>query len=720
MRVKRYPYLDNPYSEDANTSLENTTFLSKIDSFVNQKQYYKITLLTWDEEPIREIGGDLATGTITKDGSSSVRRTCQFTATVDTQSYDVTDLEMDFSINKKVFLEVGVKNYTKEYTDYPILWFPQGVFVISTFSCSSSSSTALNISISLKDKMALLNGECGGTIPAPTILDEEDTQDQDTGEWVTSKVLVWNIIQEVVNHFGNEPLENIVIEDVPLRIKRLVRWYGDTPLYICSTGVVDGRSSYLLTLEKPGESSTEVSTLANLDSSKDEYLTATQGDDIGYVYDDFVYDSDLTVNGGESVVTILDKIKSYLGNYEYFYDVYGLFHFREIKNYLNTTQATDLKDDMSLKDYLADTTIPKYAYSFSDDTNIISISSTPSYSNIKNDYIIQGVKKAEGSDVSYAIRYHLAIDKKPTPVTIHSNGTFDYNTYNNILIYLEDTTEIQKAIIPVVTTSLPDWGEFNSIYYIESENKAYYWNSTVWKEIKVVSFGSHTAKDWHDELYMRGLVAQKNGTDEGYYFAELEDSWPQIYDLANNCYYGQEQSLSSQRTALASGYIYLDFIDTSTPLGNYSVDAIGRRTDYVYDEDINCLFEPTFPDVVYLNLGLRDELTEAEFAELRTEAEKDGYPWCQVDSSIYADFATGGYNNAAYDTLCLELVQHTVFATTVSLTTLPVWYLEPNSRVQLNDKATNTFGDFMINSITIPLGAGGTMSLSLSQCLKKM
>ena len=64
------------------------------------------------------------------------------------------------------------------------------------------------------------------------------------------------------------------------------------------------------------------------------------------VYDDFVYDSELSANLGESVTSVLDKIKNYLGNFEYFYDEFGVFHFREVKNYLNTTQATTLVNDM--------------------------------------------------------------------------------------------------------------------------------------------------------------------------------------------------------------------------------------------------------------------------------------------------------------------------------------------------------------------------------------
>jgi hypothetical protein len=52
---------------------------------------------------------------------------------------------------------------------------------------------------------------------------------------------------------------------------------------------------------------------------------------IGYTETDFVYplgaNSVLDSKPGETIVSVLDKIKNTLGNYEYFFDVNGVFHF---------------------------------------------------------------------------------------------------------------------------------------------------------------------------------------------------------------------------------------------------------------------------------------------------------------------------------------------------------------------------------------------------------
>jgi hypothetical protein len=85
--------------------------------------------------------------------------------------YSITDVNNLISINKKIFLEVGIENKTNQYLDEKIIWFPQGTFVVNSAN-SSHSSSGTTISLQLKDKMCTLNGECGGTIPASTQFDE--------------------------------------------------------------------------------------------------------------------------------------------------------------------------------------------------------------------------------------------------------------------------------------------------------------------------------------------------------------------------------------------------------------------------------------------------------------------------------------------------------------------------------------------------------------------
>ena len=139
---KQYPYLQDSYVYQTDIEREKRNILAEIDNFLNQRQYVKITLLDWDENPIKEIEGEISSGTLSKNGDSPIRRTCQLTCAVDARSYSVDDGKADFAINKKIFIEIGVKNETDYYSDYPIFWFPEGVFFIGSFSINSSANSS--------------------------------------------------------------------------------------------------------------------------------------------------------------------------------------------------------------------------------------------------------------------------------------------------------------------------------------------------------------------------------------------------------------------------------------------------------------------------------------------------------------------------------------------------------------------------------------------------
>ena len=764
---RTYPYLNDSFYEDANSALKRRNFLKTIDNFVNQKRYVRLTLLNWNEEPLKEIQGVIVSGSLSKDGSSSIRRTCSLTASIDSGEYDIENMSYDFAINKKIFIEIGVENHSNQFLDYPILWFPQGVFFIASASASSSVSSAVSLQLTLKDKMCGLSGDVSGTLPAAVIFDEMDTQDA-SGAYVTKKVLVYDIIQELVNHYGGEDLNNIVIEDVPRRIKRVMKWTGSNPLYLVpkqsgSAGVV----WYAAYIDKP-------------ETLEDGTIEILSGQDCGYVYDDFVYDSELSANLGESVTSVLDKIKSYLGNFEYFYDEFGVFHFREVKNYLNTTQATTLVNDMKKHDYLVETTTGKSVYTFSDKDNIISISKTPQFNNIKNDFIIQGKRQGTNSQQQVDVRYHLCIDRKPLPVTSDERGNNYYNTYYNLLLYTEESTQEIKAAFPTVYTTkndFPSIGEFNTIYFDATNKFAYYWKDDTYKSLKCSAYypavdtlsvstiaetsseetkeeedklvpapivnGGYMVKDWRTELYLEGMLAKKNGIDSGnyyakidsiagwqgdvlqyahncridtdYYFEELNAFWPQVYDLVEQKFIGEKENAALLTSSLTDGNYFLDFIDSSTSdLGQFSVSAIGRRTDAVSSDTVNCLFAPEIPNIVFINADEDDKGRTKQ-----QECEDNGMPYTQVRGEVFYNLATGGYKNGAFDQVKYELYLHTTYQNSVSITGLPVFYLEPNSRIELNDTSTNTYGDYNLNTISIPLEPGNAMTVSCNQSIER-
>lgn len=992
---KYYPYLNDP------------DFILKIDTERLQNQFVRIILLDWNENPLQEIQGIATGGSISLNGSSAVRRTCNLNMTVkEVSDGAISDVNNIISINKKIFLEIGIVNKTNQYTNYPIIWFPQGTFVISSCSIQTSLGGGTSLSAQFKDKMCLLNGECGGTIPACIHFEKYDTLNEN-GDIVTSYPTIHQIITELVNHWGKEQLGNIIIGDIDNRIKTVKKWTGSIPIYFYETP----QGQAIFTTREP-QSYTQ----------KFEY-----GDDIGFEYVDFTYPEELVGNAGDNVCTILDKIKTFLGNYEYFYDVDGLFHFQEIKNYLNNTEAKQKITELNNDSYVIDQTKGKSVYSFTDNFLSTSFSNTPQFNKIKNDFIVWGIRE-NASQLKVPIRYHLAIDKKPeigniyevfffddedgitkckAPVIFESKEDFPKQGAKEVF-YMDRATSMIYKWDPIVLTYVGLWGingcevieeptvadfpligDEGKIYLATSTLLRYVWGldptsahyaaiekgsmeggqlkelfdpkkqfdgeeisitskegfvqwyndyyssleelinqkekdkkedeekitavdkSTIllrtritqlkrtieqdeneinklrtaiedldpmkqrlieqnqeltealplWKnmlnavnsqidallatkkywtqeqqikyqelclqqsdllskiadadatieankttidgipelkneyEEKIVKYKAEIVKykqelaqkqaelevyedaeyrswkeavdtcnaliaqyqdkvsllnefyndtyeeilqlqheyikatelpnllkikttDWRSELYLQGVIAEPLGIESNYYYEELKNEWPKLYNLKatyndeEDCYEGAFKPEVIERPTDID--YWLDFIDSDAAIGVFNVNSIGRRSLVENKNEYNCIFESEIPDYVLIEAGQED--TE----DKRKECEDRDQKYSQIDSAIYALLGDGGHRNSCYNRIKEMLYNYTHYNNNISLSIIPIFHLEPNTRITVANVDSDIFGDFMINSISIPLAINGTMNISATKCIEKL
>jgi hypothetical protein len=93
------------------------------------------------------------------------------------------------------------------------------------------------------------------------------------------------------------------------------------------------------------------------------------GQAIGYRTTDLVYTGELISSIGESLTSILDKIKTMLGAFDYFYDLDGNFIFQAKKIYANNSWNPLVKadDNVFARDAVEES---PYSYSF-EDVNLI-------------------------------------------------------------------------------------------------------------------------------------------------------------------------------------------------------------------------------------------------------------------------------------------------------------------------------------------------------------
>ena len=679
---------DRPYLRDKN-------FLKTIDRISLKEEFAKITILNWQERPIEDIQGKVSSGTLNINGNSSLRRTCNLTILIDENNSNITSVKNSLSINKKIKLDIGIKNNTSQYSEYDIIWFPLGTYIISSVSITNTNSQITSASLQLKDKMCLLNGECSGLLPASVTFSSYDVLDAN-GAYQTEQPTIYTIIKYVVNYFGGEQLPKILISDVDERVRKVMKWTGSNPLYITQYTSTTSGVQYGATTDK--EQVDEALAAGTIDS----YTEYKSGQDVGYIYTDFVYPGELIGDAGNSVCDILDKIKSALGNYEYFYDLDGNFIFQEIKNYLNTSKSTTDLNDMEQNDYLIDITKGKSVYTFNDSFLISSYSNAPQYSMIKNDYIVWGMREDATTGATYPIRYHLAIDTKP------QTG----NTYK-VFFYDDPDDGIRKAKRPIQFSTrdgFPAQGAEDTFYLALDTNTVYKWDT---EQNIYVRFAMQTkditTTDWRTELYLSGAQAEGFSLDTNNYYTELNNEWPKMYDIENGEFYEEYEKDP------ASLDYFLDFIDSSAAIGELSISNIGKRSKIVVDEDINCIFEREIPNLVMIDASQDSAIV----TEQREEAQRKGQDYIQVTGAIYNLLATGGTQNSAFERVKELIYQYTSYNESITLQCLPIYYLDVNQRITVNDSKSNIYGDYMINSISIPLNISSMMTISATRALER-
>ena len=687
------------------------SFLKYIDSYPNKTQYARIQVLTWDEKPLGWMQGRVTSGSLNISGSSAIRRSGSIGLIIAENDtfYKIEDIENVLSLNKKIKIEIGIDLDTppsgelSKYQIYGRIWFPLGIFIVKNPSLNRSIS-GVNLSLTLNDKMCLLNGEMGGNLPAATVFSEADVLDTD-GNYVKEYFLIKNIIETLVEQYGGIEKKKIKISDVDETALKIMKWGGNNTLYKYKYN-----NSYFLNTSIPAAAAAEKG--------------YNVGDNIGMTVVPFTWPgAALSANIGETITSVLDKLKT-LGDYEYFFDIEGNFVWQKKKTYTYKEEEGEESTSISNKEFFTDdpkiqNIFPqkinievKYYFISEDSENkdcpcppdtaknlVISYSNSPQYNNIKNDYIIWGKRKNKsGSEIP--IRYHIAFGLVPQ---------YDKNIDTMVYYY---TYPISSDIYGFQVVK--DGGVYSeskspekNTFYTSGDNKYIYdfnLNKYIKKEIKTREFNSND--NWRTLLYFRGKREEANGTTQTYFnkpfFKDLEIEWPKLYDMESNNW------RSTEELPVGDTIDYFCHIIDVAPQGSQlNKEQVGRyMTKTLNDSNINCIY---FPDVdKTLILKKNDEVPEDKLTE---------YTVIRVDDDIYNQIYAGGSQNSAFEQARQLICQNTSYANTISISCIPIYYLEPNTTIYIEDKESSIEGYYVINTISLPLTYNGNMTISASKAI---
>lgn len=642
-------------------------FLRQLTEYPHKVKYAKIIALNFEENPLEEIQGRITQGSISLDGASALRRTCSLTMVA--QNYDYHDFY--WGLNTKIKLEVGLANMIDP--TYPdIIWFEQGIYVLTAFNTSRSTNN-FTINLTGKDKICLLDGSVGGSITAQTDFGKIEEENSE-GIWEIRSLPIKDIIRNAVHVYAGEPYHNIIINDLDTYGLELLEYRYDIPLYlyreknspiytnmIFETQEIETDRWYYWKDEKEKKEKIYLTSLSDINedhleslvniteyedmaypiynASQDEkeedkpyiFTKLQYGDTAGYKETELVYAGDLIGNVGESITSILDKIRTMLVEFEYFYDLQGRFVFQKKPSYLSLPWDYDLNSSEVIQQGLA--IHSDYAYEFYGTSLFTALTNTPDLANVRNDYSIWGERTGiSGAAIPIHLRY--AIDDIPTgymSIMVNYDEVVEYNSqYNTNLkgqgyaseneqqyagayyIYTNDPSllekkddtkecefiindEIKSFSVPIKYTN---WREI--IYQMAKDYYRYNWMDDF--ELKIAQVNPDlypTGKTGYEQYYidMQGFWRDNYNPELYTQIEKKYEEWQKIYDIMFNFNNNKEQLENEKNTKQGQ-------LDTLT--NDYNSDKKGLLNN-IEDE----------------KQGLKDinELKE-ELANLKAESEE--------------------------------------------------------------------------------------------------
>lgn len=718
-------------------------FIEALDKYNQRELYAKIVSLTIDEKPIEEISGKVSQGTLSIDGSSAVRRTCSLTLIADrvnineyywsfTTKFKLyiglkvpKSLKDKYKIQQEVYLDKKtgditlLNNNEKLYDEYPnIIWFPQGMFLITDFKLLMNTNGTDNVYITGKDKMALLNGEFGGTFPHAIDVGTIDINVERTEGIVTSKektpLTIKQIITDIVHKYGGEFFHNIVINDLDDNALIMLDYNGDNDIYLfrnVDSGLIENvifdgnvvrydkyNQPIIISEIKNYDSLTQDYVLTNpqkvkstnslLDETFYTVIKCSYGSVVGYRTSDWTYPSkggELVMDVGTTVKDALDKIcEAFDNTYEYFYDLDGKFIFQKKLIYVNTSwnnlvNTWELNKDQELENSVyaeSSKLVSQVQYSFIGNTMTTMHNNNPNINNLKNDYAIWGKKNSTLESQENSIHMRVAIDEKP-----EYYKSFDGIEYNS------NEWDWRELIYQMANDYFIHNHEDDFEIKLYNNNKPYY---------KLGKTGYETY--YEDMLGFWRRLYNPESTDNEIYVINQDDLTDDDFKLRR--YWNR--NVFEDPTSLI---FWFDFINgKTTDLGKYSTKAIGDRTKTINNDKIKAITYGEVPNVIYTS---QEEYNNLKLAKLL----KDGYTYIILPEGMEEYFDSTRKEKSAQDELDQLIYQYAYCNESVTITSMPIYHLEPNMRISLYDDKAKINGEYIVNKIVISLTYNGTMQI---------
>lgn len=166
---------------------------------------------------------------------------------------------------------------------------------------------------------------------------------------------------------------------------------------------------------------------------------------------------------------------------------------------------------------------------------------------------------------------------------------------------------------------------------------------------------------------------------------------------------------------------WIDFLDDEYELAQFSVPMVGDRTKVVNEDKAGAIIFKEIPDIILYDKFKDENKTELDRDSLRNKLDEvTGYTWVYLPKG-FSQYFTISYRNMSVKNKIDELLyQYAYCIENITITALPIYYLQPNTRIYVQDKTTNINGEYIVSKITLPLSYDGTMSITATKAPERL
>lgn len=189
------------------------------------------------------------------------------------------------------------------------------------------------------------------------------------------------------------------------------------------------------------------------------------------------------------------------------------------------------------------------------------------------------------------------------------------------------------------------------------------------------------------------------------YYVEGEKEYYLDKDQPDNLYWNKKVDDSPETLNF-----WFDFLDTYGELSEYSVHSVGDRPKAVNDTNVKAIYFRETPGVIFV-----ENLNDLDINDRKT-----GYTYAQLPSHLEYLFTISSQGKSAKDVLDDYLYTYSYCTESITISALPIYSLEPNTRIFVRDDKSGINGEYIVSKISFPLDANGTMSINATKVVDRI